>query len=431
MALRVGACKSGNDLSRSNVRAGRVLMLVENNSYPKDPRVRKEAQTLRRAGYDVVVISPADNRQKYHDIIDGVNVYRFPAAPPANGILGYAFEYLYSMAAMFCLTLWVFLRHDFDVIHVANPPDTLVFIAAVFKCLGKRFVFDHHDLAPEMYHARFPGAGKQWVYQALLRCEALSCRLADHVLATNESYRRLEMCRDGVDENAVTIVRNGPDLHGPPVNEVDDELRNRAGTIVAYAGIIGIQDGVDYLLRAIRELVFNLHKTDVLCLIVGAGDALAQLQIYAGELGIADYILFTGWIDDPRTYAHYLSASHICVDPSPSNPYNDRCTTIKLMEYMAAAKPIVAFDLGEHRFTAGAAAIYARPNDERELARAMAELIDDAQRRETMGRIGRRRIEQELAWNYSARHLLEAYGKLLPRRSPSDVPSLAGPKTSY
>ena len=419
------------DLIRSNVRDVRVLMLVENNSYPKDPRVRKEAQTLRRAGYDVAVISPAESRQKYYDNVDGVNVYRFPAAPPANGILGYLFEYLYSMAAMLVLTLWVFLRHDFDVIHVANPPDTLVFIAAIFKCLGKRFVFDHHDLAPEMYHARFPGGGKKWVYQALIRCEALSCRLADHVLATNESYKRLEMCRDGVPDNALTIVRNGPDLHGPAANEIDTELRSRAGTIFAYAGIIAAQDGVDYLLRAFRELVAAFHKTDVLCCIIGSGDALPSLRTYAEELGISDYVLFTGWIEDPRTYARFLASSHICVDPSPSNPYNDRSTMIKIMEYMAAAKPIVAFDMPEHRFTAGPAAVYARPNDERELARAMAELIDDAQRRETMGIIGRRRIEQELAWDYSARHLLEAYGKLLTRRSHADMPSLTGPKASY
>lgn len=403
-------------MSRSTVAAGRVLMLVENNSYPKDPRVRKEAQALIKAGYRVTVISPAERKQKYHEVINGVDVYRFPGPPPADTVVSYLIEYVYSMAAMFCLTCWIFVRHGFDVIHAANPPDTLVFIAAPYKCLGKRFVFDHHDLAPEMYYARFP-KGSRWMYRILIWCERLSCRLSDHVLATNESYKAIEMRRDGVRETAITVVRNGPELKTMLPTDADPELRTRAGTIIAYAGIIGVQDGVDYLLRALRQLVFDLNKKDLLCLIVGDGDALPALRKQAQELAVDDYILFTGWIADLQRYARYISTADICVDSSPSNPYNACSTAIKMMEYMAAGKPIVAFDLPEHRFTAGSSAIYARPNDELDFARAIAKLMDDAPRRQAMGAAGRHRIEQELAWAYSIPPLLEAYSHLMSQPS--------------
>jgi glycosyltransferase involved in cell wall biosynthesis len=402
---------------------GRVLMLVENNSYPKDPRVRKEAQALTNAGYLVTVISPAEPEQTFHEMIDSVNVYRF-AAPQqrANSILTYVYEYAYSMAAIFLLTFWVFIRHGFDVIHAANPPDTLVLIVAFYKCVGKRFVFDHHDLAPEMYCARFPQGGKPWVHKILVWCEKLSCRLADHVLATNESHKAIEMCRDGAREASITIVRNGPQLNSTWTIEPDREVRAQAGTIIAYAGITGIQDGVDFLLRALRHLVVTLRKKDVLCLIIGDGDALPGLKRQAEALALAKYILFTGWIDNPRRYTTYVSTADICVDPSPSNPYTDRCTAIKMMEYMAAAKPIVAFDLPEHRVTADSSAIYASPNDELEFARAMAELMDDAPRRQLMGAIGRRRIEQHLAWDYSVPRLLDAYSELLSKPSRKAAP---------
>jgi glycosyltransferase involved in cell wall biosynthesis len=394
---------------------GRVLMLVENNSYPRDPRVRKQSRALNDAGYTVSVISPAEPDQALHELIEGVNVYRYPAPPQASGMLSYMFEYAYSMALMSILSLWVCIRHGFDVIHAANPPDTLVFLAAPYKLLGKRLVFDHHDLAPEMYYARFRQHGNPWVYKVLLWCEALSCRLADYVFATNESQKAIEMLRDGRHEDRITIVRNGPDLNTPWTAAPDPELRARAAAIVAYAGIIGVQDGVDYLLRALHHLTVTLDKKNVLCLIMGDGDALPELKRQAEELAISKYVLFAGWIEDPHRYARYISTADICVDPSPSTPYNDRCTNIKIMEYMASAKPIVAFDLPEHRLSAENSAIYASPNDELSFARAIADLMDDEPRRQLMGSLGRRRVEQTLAWSYSAAKMLSAYGDLFSR----------------
>ena len=394
---------------------GRVLMMVENNSYPRDPRVRREAQALAAAGCTVCIVSPALPGQLWHETIGAVEVYRYPAPPLANGFLAYLYEYSYSMAALFILSFWIFLNRGFDVIHVANPPDTLVLIAAFYKLFGKRIIFDHHDLAPEMYYARFGGQGNHLVYAVLRWCEKISCQLADQIIATNQSYRNIEVKRDHVPAERITIVRNGPDQNTMHLADIDASLRNRAGTILAFAGSIGGHDGVDILLRSLHYLVYDLDHHDVLCVIVGDGDSLPDLRSLATQLRLDDYVWFTGWIDDPAVYMRYISTADICIEPTPSNEYNNACTTIKIMEYMALGKPIVAFDLPEHRYSAQSAACYAKPNDESDLARAVAGLIADPQRRQIMGAAGRNRIGKELAWQYSLPNLMEVYRRLFPR----------------
>ncbi len=389
----------------------RVLMLLENNPYPQDLRVRREAETLALAGYQLSVICPKEPGLPWYEVIDGVQVYRFPMSFTANGFLGYIWEYGYSLVIMFILSLIVFLGDGFDIIHTHNPPDTLVLIAGVYKLLGKCFIYDHHDLSPEMYYARFGGHGNSFVYRVLVWMEKLSCRLADHIITTNQSYRAIEMERSHIPEKRITIVRNGPDLNFFGPVEPDPTLRQKGKTIIGYAGVMGFQDGVDYLLRALRHLVYGLGRTDFYCVIIGDGDACSSLKDLAAQLGLNDYIWFTGWASS-ADYVRYLSTVDICVDPGPSNSYNDRSTTIKIMEYMALGKPIVAFDLAEHRFTAQKAALYVRPNDEFEMAQAIAQLMDDTTRRQVMGSFGRRRVETELAWHYSAPYLLKVYHSL-------------------
>src|SRR3989442_3690714 len=392
----------------------RVLMLVENNPYPQDYRVRREAMALADAGYQVTVISPAESGQPWREIIDGVRVYRYPAPRAASGFMGYLLEYGYSTVAMFILSLLVYLREGFDVIHAANPPDTLVFVAAGYKLLGKRFVYDHHDLAPELYRARSAGRGNHLIHLALLGLEKLSLRYADHVIATNQSYRAMEMERGGVPAERITIVRNGPELNSRPLAEPDPGLRQRGRTIIGYVGIMGFQDGVDYLLRALHHLVHDLERTDFLCVLIGGfGRAPPTLKQLATQLGLHDYVWFTG-VGSDADLLRYIASADICVDPDPSNPFNDRSTMIKMLEYMAQGKPIVAFDLPEHRFTAQAAAMYVRPNDDLAFASALAQLMDDPARRQAMGVFGRWRVKTELAWHYSAQDLVEAYRRLLP-----------------
>ncbi len=408
----VGITKVGakRGLSVKKRRNTRVLMLLENSHYPQDPRVRRESKDLLAAGYQVSVICPANPGQPRREIVEGVRVYRYPVPWVLNGPMGYLWEYSYSMAATLLTSLAVFWREGFDIIHAANPPDTFALIAAPFRLLGKRFVYDHHDLAPEMYLARFSGKGNRFLHWMLVALEKLSYRLADHVIVTNESYR-LHSLRRGVGDEKITIVRNGPDLDRLSRTEPNQDLRKMSPMIVGYMGVTGFQDGVDCLLRAIHRLVHELGRPDFLCAVVGDGDALPALRSLAQQLRITEHVLFTGWVQ-LKEVGQYINAMDICVAPEPSNLYNDQSTAIKIMEYMAAGKPIVAFDLPEHRYSAQGAAIYARPNDELELARAIALLMDDPARREAMGSLGRRRVETELAWQYSTPYLLDAYERV-------------------
>jgi len=389
----------------------RVLMLLENSLYPHDSRVHAEATTLAGAGYQVTVITPAYRGQRFHEVLDGVRVYRFPFRTSGRGFLGYLWEYGYSMVATFVVSLIVFARHGFDVIHANNPPDLFVLVAAFYKLFGVRFVFDHHDLSPEMYEARFGRRARRSIYQALVFFEKLSCRLADHVIATNESYKAIEMQRGGVSEQRITIVRNGPDLDRIRPVDPDADLRRRGRTIIGYMGAMATQDGVDYLLRAIWHLVYDLRRTDFFCVLIGPEDPAVGLEALTIKLGLQDYVWRTGYIPF-ADLLRYLSTADICVDPDPSNPFNDRCTMTKMMVYMALEKPIVAFDLPEHRFSAQGSALYVKPNDELEFARALVELMDDPDRRKAMGRFGRQRVESALTWSHSVPFLLDVYKKV-------------------
>jgi glycosyltransferase involved in cell wall biosynthesis len=391
----------------------RVLMLLENNSFQSDKRPKDEAQTLVDAGYHVSVISPRPVGGGQNLVMNGIRLYQFPPPPTGSGLGGYLAEYGYAVVVMSLLSLVVWAREGFDVLHVHNPPDTFFLLAAFYKLLGKRFVFDHHDLAPEMYMARYGRRGSCLVYQMLKRMEILTCRVADHVITTSESYAALERQRGKVPASQITVVRNGPRLESLQPVEAAPGLRHRARTLLGYTGRMGPQDGVDYLLRALHHLACDLGRTDFECVLVGGGDALPGLRALTTQLGLDDHVVYTGWVE-PEKVAGFLSAADICVTPDPSNPYNDCCTMIKNMEYMALAKPVVAFDLPEHRITAQAAAVYARPNDELDFARKIALLMDDPERRALMGQYGRKRIETELAWPYQAKRLLEAYASLCP-----------------
>jgi glycosyltransferase involved in cell wall biosynthesis len=389
----------------------RVLMLLGNNPYPDDPRVRRESRALADAGYQVAVICPRAAGQRARETVAGVGVYRYRRPRRGPGFLGYLVDYVYAAVAALGLSARVARQAGVDVVHAHNPPDTLAFVGAVYKLLGKQFVFDHHDLAPEMYDARAGGKGNPLVRSVLVLLERLSCRLADHVIATNESYRAVEIERGKVRPERITIVRNGPGLGDVRGVQPDPALRARATTLIGFLGVMGYQDGVEHLLRALHHLVYGLGRTDALCVLIGKGDAQAGLRRLAHELELDEHAWFTGFIP-MADVLRYLATVDVCVDPDPLNPFTARSTMIKVMDYMALGKPIVAFDLPENRKTAQAAALYARPNDDLELARGIDTLMKDPARRAEMGEFGRRRAETELAWTHSSRRLLDAYRAL-------------------
>ncbi len=388
----------------------RVVTLLENNPYPADPRVRPHMEALAADGYDVTVICPRAPGQIPHETINGVKIYRFRLPAGGTKPIDYMIEFLYATVAMTLITLWVWMRQGLDVLHYYNPPDVLFVAAILPKLAGKTIVYDLRDLAPELYQSKYEQS-RPVIYKSLLWLERLACRQSDRIIVVNESYRRIIMERDGVSLQRVTIVRQGPDLsHVHPV-QPDPELIGRAKTIFAYLGNMANQDGVDHLLRALRHLDERFGYSDWLCLLVGAADDQQGLQKLAADLGLGERIWFMGFQPTDR-WISILSAADICVEPAPDNPLNRVSTMNKLMDYMALGKPSVAYDLQEHHVTAGDAALYARPNDEIDLAGQIFRLINDPDLCTRMGIIGRQRMEQELAWIFQKQRLLDLYARI-------------------
>ena len=405
-------------------------MWVENN-FPQDTRVANEARLLADAGYQVAVIALRNQRQAAREIWNGIEVYRIPRLElfkktvAGNGsrlnllfvrlksFLGYVVEYLYFTSACFLVSTYIFVRRGFDVMHAHNPPDTLFLVAVPFKLLGKKFVFDQHDLCPELYRSRYSAA--EGFYTGFLKVfEWCSLKLADITIATNESYKRIQIKRANKNPRDIFIVRNGPHRVRMTPVAPNPRLRGMNKCIFCYIGSLNPQDGVDYLLRSLRHLLHDLKRSDFHCVIMGTGDSLHDLRQLAEQLQLNGCVELTGFVSDEDLQSN-LAAADICLDPDPSSPLNDVSTWIKVMEYMAYAKPIVAFDLKETRFSAGDAAIYVRPNEEAEFAETVARLMEQPERRREMGEYGRRRVEGELQWNKVGRNLLKAYETLLAK----------------
>lgn len=384
-----------------------VLMLLGNDIYPEDTRVAREAQTLVAAGYRVTVISPRARGQARREEIAGVHVRRYRLPELGRGATKFVVEHVYAVLASLVMSIRVRLDTGVDVIHLHNPPDLLVLVALPHKLLGTRVIYDHHDLAPEMYRARFTHSSRV-LYFLLTMFERLSCRFADHVIETNESYAAVDRARSGVPPERITIVRNGPDLDRLRPVPPDAALREDASTVICYVGVMGPQDGVDHLLWALHHLVHEGGHPHTRCLIVGNGDALPTLRRLTAELGLEENVRFIGRVPTSEV-ARYICAADICVEPAPTNPYNDRSTMIKIMEYLALAKPVVAFDLPENRVTAGSSAVYVPPNDDAAFGKALAMLAEDPEYRQRLGASGRRRVEERLAWQHIAPRLTEAY----------------------
>lgn len=385
----------------SDSRPPRVLILVQNLPVPFDRRVWLECGSLVEAGYRVAVVCPKGKGDPSFEVIDGVEIYKYrPYAAKANKA-SFVVEYLYSFLATLWLTAKASRRGRFSVIQSCNPPDILWPIAKLFRWLhGTKFVFDHHDLCPELFESRF-GGGSLLLYRALLELERATVRAADHVVSTNDSYRRIVIHRHGIDPDRVTVVRTGPDPHRLRRTEPDPSLRDGRRYLVAYIGVMGPQDGVDLVLRTADVLVHGLGRSDVKFVLMGSGDCFDELLELRRELGLEDVVELTGRVPD-ATVASILSTADVGISPDPKNPLNDVSTMNKTMEYMAYELPVVAFDLRETRISAGPAGVYAEPNDVEDLARALVELLDDESRRRQMGAAGRTRIVSELAWSHQA-----------------------------
>ena len=388
----------------------RVLIIVENLPVPFDRRVWQEATTLQKSGYRVSIICPkGKGYERGHEVIDGIHIYRHALPIEASGALGYAIEYAWALSWEFFLAWRVLLSRGFDVIHACNPPDTIFLIGGFFKLFGKKFIFDHHDINPELYEAKF--GRRDLFYKLLVAFERWTFRTADVSIATNESYKRIAIERGGKRPERVFVVRSGPDLRRLKIIPPVPELKQGRRYLVGYVGVMGKQEGIDYLLRAAQHIVRDLKRTDVHFGLVGGGTELEEMKAYVQSLGIGDYVTFTGRVPD-RQMLEMLNTADVCVNPDVANEMNDKSTMNKIMEYMALGKPIVQFDLTEGRYSAQEASLYAEKNDERDLARKIIQLLDDPELRTKMGRFGRTRVENELEWKHEVPNLLRAYQAL-------------------
>jgi glycosyltransferase involved in cell wall biosynthesis len=393
----------------------RVLILVENCSVPSDRRVWQEACSARDAGYRVSVLGPMGNGvdTAVHEYVEGIDLHRFPLSPARHGGFGYVLEYGAAMSRIGRDIRRLRREAPFDIVHACNPPDLLLPVALPLRRQGAALVFDQHDLVPELYVSKF--GRRDLLYQLTRMLERLSFAMADVVISPNESYRRVALTRGGQAEKDVFVVRNAPDLDRFTPIESDPKLKEGRQYLLAYVGVMNKQDGVDHAIRALALL--RKRRSDWKAIFVGDGDAASDVRRLAEDLGLADSVTFSGWQGDAEIVS-LLSTADVCLSPEPSSPINDVSTLVKVAEYMAMSRPIVAYDLPESRFTAGEAATFVPSGDDQAFAARIDELLDDPEQRVAMGEAGRRRVERDLSWRVSERALLAAYARALEKASP-------------
>jgi glycosyltransferase involved in cell wall biosynthesis len=386
-----------------------VLFISENAPVPADRRVWNEARTLTEAGWQVTIVCAAGGRHtEPFEVLEGIEIHRFPLVPAGGGAISYLREYAQAMWRIRSLVRKLARTRSFDVVHACNPPDFLLLAARSLRRKGTRFVFDHHDLVPELYRSRF-GGGTGVMYRVAVALEQVAFRLADVTIATNESYRRIAIGRGRMAPEDVFVVRNGPNLARFRPVDPDPSLKHGRAHLIAYLGIMGPQDGINHAIRALGSLA---DRDDWHSIFIGEGDVLEDMRALAAELGIADRVEFAGWRydDDIR---RILSSADVCLAPDPPSPLNDVSTMIKIPEYMAMGKPVVSYAIAESVVSAGDAAAYAESDDPEALGRCLGELLDDPGRRARMGALGRERVAEQLAWEHSERALLAAYSRAL------------------
>lgn len=401
----------------------KILIIVENAPVPFDTRVWKEATSLREHGYEVTVLCPRDKGyNRGFEVIDGVHIYRHPMPKERDGALGYLLEYGCALFWEFWYTWWIYLRRGFHVIQGCNPPDDIFLIALPFTLLGVKYIFDHHDANPELYVSKYGTTGALYRIQVWL--ERQTYRLSDIVMVTNSSYRQLALTRGGIPPADVFIVRNGPDLTTFRAVPGDSGLKYGKRYLVGYVGTMSIQDGLDILLDVALHIK-KLGRRDIHFTCVGGGPGLAGLRKIVQDKDLGDMVDFTGRVPD-KQLLEILSAADVCVNPDRPCEMNDISTMIKIMEYMALGKAIVQFDLKEGKFSAQEASLYAdNQNQVADFAAKILWLLENPEERNRMGQLGRKRVEEQLAWGYSVTNLLAAYQRCFDKTRRADAAALS------
>ncbi len=391
-----------------------VLFIIENQSVPYDVRVWSEALAMKDAGYPVSVICPSNSRgTERHEVLDGIEIHRHPMPVEANSRANYLREYSNALFWELLLSLKLMVKKPFHIIHAGNPPDHVFLLALFYRIFGVKYIFDHHDIMPETYIAKF--GKKDFLHKALLFIEKLTFKTADVVVSTNESYRRIAIERGGKNPDEVFVVRNGPDLSRVIFKSPNESLKEGFEYLVAYLGTMNKQEGIDNLLESVRHIVYSRNITNIKFVLIGTGSEWNNLVALSKEMKIERYVRFTGFIPYDTLY-EILATADICVNPELSNEFTDKSTMIKIMDYMAFGKPIVMYHTREGKVTAGESAVYVENSSPAEFADELLDLLSNKAKREWMGRIARARIEQELNWEMQKANLLRAYRYLETNR---------------
>jgi glycosyltransferase involved in cell wall biosynthesis len=398
----------------------KILIIVENLPVPFDGRVWKEALALHEAGHEVSVLCPkGKGYERRYELLKGVHIYRHPAPKERNGLLGYVLEYSSALVWETFYAWWIFMRRGFDIIQGCNPPDDIFLVALPFKIFGVKYIFDHHDLNPELYLSKYDRRDLFYWIQVWL--ERLTFLCADVVMSTNNSYKEVAIRRGGMAKQDVFVVRNGPDLNTFQAVPVNPSVKAGRKYLVGYVGTMSIQEGLDILID-VAGYMKKHGRNDVYFICVGGGPGLAGLQKSVREKHLEDMIEFTGRVPDARLI-EILSTADVCVNPDKPCHMNDLSTMIKIMEYMALGKPIVQFDLKEGRYSAGEASLYCNSeNRVPDFAEAILWLLDRPEERKRMGEFGRMRVQRELAWKFSIDNLLHAYARAFGKTRDKRVP---------
>ena len=393
----------------------KVLIIVENLPVPFDTRVWQEATTLAENGYLVSVICPkGKGYDADYEYLNGVHVHRHDLPAEGNGALGYAREYFCALREELQLAKKIYKERGFHVIHGCNPPDDIYMVARRFKKKGVDYVFDHHDICPELFEAKF-GKASGLLYKSQLWLERQTYKHCAFAFVTNESYKQIAISRGGMKEDKVFVLRSGPKLERLKITPAKSEIKRGRRFMVGYVGVIGQQEGIEYLLKAAKYIKEELHRDDIFWGVVGGGPHLEALRKQSHEMGLDDILEFTGRVSD-EVLLDYLNTADVCVNSDEYNAMNDKSTMNKILEYMALGKPIVQFDLTEGRFSAQEASLYAEPNNAIDMADKIIQLLDNPAKRKKMSEYGRQRIVNELSWEHTSRALLEGYDNYFKQR---------------
>ena len=392
------------------------LLIVENESVPFDRRVWQQALSLKNTGAKVTVICPIFGKDnKRFEILEGINIFRYPLVFSDGTKKGYIKEYSFAFIRTIILYHRVLLKNGrIDIIHVANPPDIFWPLALYARIFNTKFIFDEHDLAPETYVSRFEleGNHKSLLVTILKKSQYLSYKFAHAVISTNETYKREASNIYPKNKDKIYIVRNGPDTQKIFTTKQNKLLKKGRSYLFGFIGVMAIQDGLDYIIKAVDYLVKNKNFKDFIVYLIGSGDDIPRLNNMVNELKLEEYIIFTGRIPDEPAF-EILSTADVCLSPDPYNPLNDKSTMTKVMEYMTLGKPIVSFKLKEAQYSAMDSAIYVNNNDPVAFAEGILQIISNPESAKEMGEKGKKRVEDVLSWQIQSKKLIEAYKQVL------------------